>query len=360
MLPRWRKHQSLFYRLHPEYLPAESIELKYTLGLGGITVWAGLVAVFTGVLLTFYYSPTPETAYDSVTLIQDLVYYGSLVRAMHYWSAQLMLVAATLHMFRVLFTGAFAPPRRVNWVVGVMLLALILLWSFSGYILRWDVDTVWALGVGMNLVRATPLLGPWLYRLLAGSEHPPAGAALLRFYDWHIIGLTLVTLFGVVYHLFRLRVDGGISRARQRYHRVEDLPYPPSQVRQKGRRVMVHKNWLFWREGVAALVTLSGLLLLSALAPAPLGLPPQASAEVLKIEAPWFFRWVQWLLRYLPPVWAGVLLPAGLLLGLMALPWLVAKPRTGHWFHPAQRGVALLVSLLALALLILILWETWL
>ena len=208
----WQKRQSIFYALHPAQLPAESVRLTYTFGLGGISVLAVVIEIVTGVLLTFYYTPVVERAYASVTLIEDVVGFGSLIRALHYWSAQLLVVAVTLHLGRVVFTGAFGRPRRVNWLVGIALLVLVLLWSFSGYTLRWDESALWALLVGTNLIKEIPMVGAGAYLLLTGDVQLGA-PALLRFYNWHVLGFTFLAFFGIVYHLFRLRVDGG-SRDR--------------------------------------------------------------------------------------------------------------------------------------------------
>lgn len=330
----WHKHQSIFYAIHPPHLPAESVRLTYTFGLGGISVLATVVAIVTGVLLTFYYTPAVDAAYGSVTLIEDVVAYGSLVRALHYWSAQLLVVAVTLHLLRIVFTGAFGRPRRTNWLVGIALLVLVLLWSFSGYTLRWDESALWALLVGTNLVKQLPVWGEGAYLLLVGDTQlgPPA---LLRFYNWHVIGLTLVVAFAIFYHLFRLRVDGGISRP----------PLPPGQT-----RTYVAKDVLFAKEIVAALLILAALLGIAALLPAPLSAPAQLDQPPAAAQAPWFFLWVQELLRWLPPFWAGIAIPLALLLLLAFIPWLFHPQRVGVWFDSRRWPLHLLVLALVAAL----------
>ncbi|MFN8442045.1 MAG: cytochrome b N-terminal domain-containing protein [Caldilineaceae bacterium] len=285
----WHKHQSMLYALHPDQVPAESVRLTYTFGLGGISVLATLIAVVTGVLLTFYYTPTVDQAYPSVTLLQDVVAFGSLIRARHYWSAQLLVVTVTLHLVRIVFTGAFGRPRRVNWLIGLGLLVLVLFWSFSGYALRWDESALWALLVGTNLIKEIPRWGTSLYLLLMGDEQV-GPAALLRSYGWHVIGLTLTVVFGIIYHLFRLRKDGSISR-------------PPTVDGEA--RHFVSKDLLFFKEIVTGLLVFAALILLSSLLPAPLGGPAQLDQPPTVAQAPWFFLWVQELLRWLPALWAG-------------------------------------------------------
>ncbi|HIC90066.1 MAG TPA: cytochrome bc complex cytochrome b subunit [Anaerolineae bacterium] len=337
----WHKHKSILYALHPNRLPAEGIRLTYTFGLGGIAVLTTLITILTGLLLTFYYQPTPEHAYASVVLLEDVVVWGSVVRALHYWAAQLMVVTATLHMARVLFTGAYARPRRFNWLVGWALLILTLLWDFSGYVLRWDNHTHWALLVGTNLIKLIPGFGHGLYRMLVGDEVIGA-PALLRFYTWHVIGLTLVVVFGIVYHLFRLRVDGGISR-------------PPRRPGQP--RVMVGKELLFQKEIVAALLITGGLILAASLFPAPLGNASDLGSPPAEAKAPWIFLWIQRLLRWLPAPWAGMGIPLLVAVSLALLPWLVPRVRPGTWFDRRQRLVQSIFGLGALLITLLTLWE---
>lgn len=333
--PRWRKRQSLLYALHAERTPAESIRLTYSFGLGFVAVLATLVAVGTGVLLSFYYEPTEDGAHASVTLIEDVAAYGSLVRGLHYWSAQVLVVAAALHLARIVLTGAFGRPRRTNWLIGLALFVLMLLWSFSGYALRWDEDALWALLVGTNLFREIPVYGEWLYRLLVGDAQIGA-AALLRFYTWHVIGLTLVAGFGIFYHLFRLRRDGGLSRP----------PLRPGQHRQ-----FVSPETLLYREAIATALMLAALLIISVLWPAPLGSPAQLDQPPAAAQAPWFFLWVQELLRWLPAFWAGIGVPLGLLLLLALIPWLSRTGRVGVWFAPGRAPATTILFVTGAALL---------
>ncbi len=336
----WQKHQSILFAIHPREIPAASVSFTYTLGLGGITVLAGIVAIVTGILLTFYYVPTPQHAYPSVVFIEDVVSWGSFVRALHYWSAQLMVGSATFHMLRVLFTGAFGRPRRFNWLLGLALLVLTLLWDFSGYVLRWDEAAHWALLVGTNLVRLIPALGESLYLMLVGDLAVGA-AALLRFYGWHVVGLTAIVTFGVAYHIFRIHVDGGIS-------------HPPRQ-----RRPLVPREVLLYKEAVAALIVLAALTVLSALWPAPLGAGADLNHPPARAEAPWIFLWVQYLLRWLPPFWAGIGIPLGVLTFLALIPWLYPHARAGRWFPREQRGLQWLVAAIGMVIVVLSLLERW-
>lgn len=313
----WRKEKSLFYALHPEKIPASGARFTFTFGLGGVTILATLITVITGLLLTLYYDPTPHGAHASIVLIQDVAFFGSIVRGLHYWGAQLMVIAATLHLARIVFTGAYRPPRELNWLIGLGLLVVTLLWDFTGYVLRWDDAGYWALTVGTNLIREIPLVGATLFRALVGDVEIGANA-LLRFYGWHVIGLTLIAAFGIVYHLWRLKRDGGISR--------------PVQTDGKA-ATLINKDELFFREFITAAFVTAALILLAALVPVALGADANGAPVMNKVRAPWIFLWVQSLLRTLPALWAGILIP---LLVLLALVWLPFLDRRGGgralWF----------------------------
>ena len=159
--------------------------------------------------------PYTDEAAKSIQTLTYLVPFGGLIRNLHYWSSQFLLVISAVHLVRVVFTGAYAPPRRFNYLLGMALFVIAILLDFTGYVLRWDTGIQWALVVGTNLVRSIPWIGEGLYLALVGG--PQLGqAALTRFYAWHIFGLTLLagTLTG--WHIFRVRQGWRNSRATPR------------------------------------------------------------------------------------------------------------------------------------------------
>ncbi len=127
--------------------------------MGGITFYLFIVLTFTGVLLMFYYHPTKVQAFRDILYLENDVPFGKLLRNMHRWAAHLMIIAVWLHMFRVFLTGSYKRPREFNWCVGVLLMVLTLLLSFTGYLLPDDQLGFWAVTVGTNMARATPGLG---------------------------------------------------------------------------------------------------------------------------------------------------------------------------------------------------------
>ncbi|MFQ5434761.1 MAG: cytochrome b N-terminal domain-containing protein [Anaerolineae bacterium] len=144
---------NFFEHLHPPTIPAREARFTYTFGLGGMSLFLFLSLIVTGVLLMFVYVPTAVSAADSIRTITYVAPFGWLLRNLHYWAAVLLLLTSAFHLLRVVFSGSYKPPRRFNWLLGLALLLLSLLLSFSGYVLRWDVDTFGALTVGTNIVR---------------------------------------------------------------------------------------------------------------------------------------------------------------------------------------------------------------
>ncbi|MCH7733238.1 MAG: cytochrome b N-terminal domain-containing protein [Candidatus Marinimicrobia bacterium] len=234
-IPRTRRQRmmsvlnSVFLHLHPVRLPRHAVKVKFTWCMGGLTFFLFLVLTITGILLMFYYRPTVEYAYTDMIDLGEQVPLG-IMREIHRWGAHAMVITVWLHMFRVFMTGSYKPPREFNWVVGVILLTLTLLLSFTGYLLPWDQLAIWAVTVGSNMARATPFLGhegPGAALLALGDinfvnigsdvKFALLGgrfvgeAALLRFYVLHCIGLPFIVMILMAIHFWRIRKDGGIS-----------------------------------------------------------------------------------------------------------------------------------------------------
>jgi quinol-cytochrome oxidoreductase complex cytochrome b subunit len=197
--------------------------------MGGLTFFLFLVETITGVLLMFYYRPTYEHAFNDILALRDVTTLGVL-REMHRWGAHAMVISVWLHMYRVFLTGSYKPPREFNWVIGVILLVLTLLLSFTGYLLPWDQLAIWAITVGSNMARATPFLGhegpgnkllqlggvPLIhsgsdarFALIAGQSI--GEWTLNRFYILHCVAIPLAVGVLIAVHFWRVRKDGGIS-----------------------------------------------------------------------------------------------------------------------------------------------------
>jgi len=201
---------NIFFHLHPVRVNKKSIKAAYSFGLGVITLIMYILLALTGIMLMFYYVPSTETAYFDIITLQTKVPFGQLLRNMHRWGAHMMVLAAVLHMVRVFYTGAYKAPREFNWVIGVFLLILTLVGSFTGYLLPWDQLAFWAITVGTSVAAYEPLMGKTIQKLLLGG--PEVGqAALTRFYGLHIMVVPAVLFLLISLHIWRVRKDGGLA-----------------------------------------------------------------------------------------------------------------------------------------------------
>ncbi|MBN9392670.1 MAG: cytochrome b N-terminal domain-containing protein [Chloroflexi bacterium] len=198
---------NVFLHLHPTTIRRASLKVTYTFCLGGLSFFFFLVLTVSGVLLMFYYVPSVTQAYQDIKDLQTVVFAGQFLRNMHRWGAHAMVIVVFLHMCRVFYTRAYRPPREFNWVVGVLLLVLTFLLSFSGYLLPWDQLSFWAVTVGTNIAKATPFVGPEAQFLLIGG-YEIGQNALIRFYTLHVIALPLAAAVLIAVHFWRVRKDG--------------------------------------------------------------------------------------------------------------------------------------------------------
>ncbi len=205
---------SLILHIHPVKVRARAIRFSYSLYLGGLAFGLFLALIATGVLLMLYYHPSVPQAYRDMKDLQFVVSSGTFLRNMHRWAAHGMVAIVILHMLRVFYAGAYRPPREFNWVVGVVLLLLTLLLSYTGYLLPWDQLAFWGVSVGTNIAQATPFIGPKLRFLLLGG-HVVGENALLRFYVLHCVFLPLALTFLIGIHFWRIRKDGGLAVDKQ-------------------------------------------------------------------------------------------------------------------------------------------------
>jgi quinol-cytochrome oxidoreductase complex cytochrome b subunit len=205
---------NVLYHLHPVKVKRHGLKLTYTYCLGGLSFFLFIHLTITGIFLMFFYRPTAgpgmEIAYLDMQNLRQAVAFGDLVRGMHRWGAHLMVLAVFLHMARVFYHGAYKPPREFNWVVGIILLLLTLLLSFTGYLLPWDQLAMWAIAVGHGIGGFTPVLGQQVqFLMFGGVEVGPD--TLIRFYVLHVLALPFILTIFLAVHFWRIRKDGGIS-----------------------------------------------------------------------------------------------------------------------------------------------------
>ena len=364
---------NFFFHIHSAKVRERSLKWKTTFGLGLLTMNLFLVLCVTGILLMFYYVPSPEEAYKRMLDLQGAVFFGRFLRNVHRWAAEAMVLVVILHMVRVFLTGSHKRPREFNWVIGVVLLLMTLFMSFTGYLLPWDQLAFWAVTVGTAIARYAPLVGDQLrYVLLGGNE---VGAeALLRFYVLHVAVLPVAMLVLIGWHFWRVRKDGGLARpatpepggrtpvspaelpAFERFPATPAKTYGlmavvPLRTPQTGGDV--EKQVPSWPSALARelLLFVGTLLLLSVAAllwDAPLEGVADPSHPPNPAKAPWYFLGLQEMVSY-DAFWGGIGIP-GLLVGLAILaPYLERRSGgEGVWFHPKRSAVNwLFLSVLA-------------
>jgi len=183
----------------------KGLNLRFCFGV--ITFFLFLMLAATGYFMTIYYVPSPEQAYDAVDYITYDVSLGQIVRGVHFWSANLMMVTICLHMIRVYIYGAYKKPREINWMTGVLLLSLTMAFGFTGYLLPWDQKAYWATKVGTSIMGTVPFLGEYALKITRGGELLGA-LTLVRFYSLHVIFLPIATGGLLLGHFFMIRKQG--------------------------------------------------------------------------------------------------------------------------------------------------------
>jgi len=181
--------------------------LNLSFCFGGITFFLFLMLAATGYFMTIYYVPTPDHAYGAVNYITNEVSMGRIVRSVHYWSANLMIVTIFFHMIRVFIYGSYKKPRELNWISGVLLLSIVLAFGFTGYLLPWDQKAYWATEVGTSMMGTVPLVGKSFLKIVRGGEEISA-LTLIRFYALHVIFLPILAVCLLIGHFFMIRRQG--------------------------------------------------------------------------------------------------------------------------------------------------------
>ncbi|MBM4457091.1 MAG: cytochrome b6 [Chloroflexi bacterium] len=192
--------------------PVPRTNWLYTLGSASMIL--GALQGITGMLLTIYYIPSPDHAYDSIQYIMTEVTFGWLIRGIHHWGATLLVIVVFLHMLRTYFLGAYKFPRELTWLTGAVLLLGVLVMGFSGYLLPWNQKAYWASSVGTAVIGAPPVIGPLLLRIVRGGGEIGA-VTLARFYGLHIWWAPAALVALVFVHLY-LIIRIGITAPPQR------------------------------------------------------------------------------------------------------------------------------------------------
>ena len=367
---------NVFLHLHAVRTHRWSLRWRTTWGLGIMAMAAFLITLVTGVLLMFYYKPYPEAAYLSIKDIHFVVPTGRVIRNIHRWAANLMVVAVLLHMARAFYTAAYRSPREFNWLIGMALLVTTLGLSFTGYLLPWDQLAYWAITIGANIAQSprevtdalgiTQVFDPGgLQKLLLLGSDTVGEEALIRFYLLHVMVLPLVLAALAAVHFWRIRKDGGISRPEDADRRLGPPPgdtYPvfteqPAKTYHlacvvRGRTPAVGSGpeqtvpsmpHLMYAEAGVFMLTVFICLALSLLADAPLKELANPAVPENPAKAPWYFLGLQELVSF-SAFMGGIGIPSIVMLGLGLIPYLDREESgTGEWFGgPGGRRLVLL------------------
>jgi quinol-cytochrome oxidoreductase complex cytochrome b subunit len=315
---------NLLLHLHPRVVNQESLKLNRTFGLGGMALLLFFILVVTGALLLFVYEPNADRAYASVTALDDDVPFGGFLRAVHHWAGNGFLIVSLLHLLRVFYTGAFLPPRRFNWNLGLVLLGIVMAGNFTGYLLPWDQLSYWAVTIGTGMLQYIPLIGDGLMQLVRGGSEVGA-KTLSLFFVIHIALLPIILFLLMSFHFWKVRKAGGVMVPDSKGARPVTVPVQPN---------------LTLREGVAALVLIAILLVVSAIFQAPLQEQANAGLSPNPAKAPWYFMGIQEMLIHLHPTFAVLVLPLLAIAFLIGFPYLrYDRPHSGIWFHSSQGRV---------------------
>lgn len=311
-------------------------DINWLFTLGSLSFLLFVVQGATGIVLAFYYVPSPDHAYQSMEYIIQEVTLGSVVQGIHHWSASAMVIVVMLHLIRTFFYGAYLAPRELTWIIGVFLLVLTLAFGFTGYLLPWDQKSYWATVVGTSVPKDIPIIGPFIVRLLRGGEEVSA-LTLSRFYSVHmlILPLFMALLIGVHIYMIRLHDMAG--------HWREDHPG-------KARKRPFFPHSLF-KDAVVFTVVFALIILLAIFVPLELEKIAGTLDPTYQPRPEWYFMWLFQLLKYFEGKFEAVgtlVIPIIGFLLLIFLPFLGRNKSPS----PADRPLASALGVMAIMALV--------
>ena len=316
--------KTFLFHLRPKTVRASTLRFTFTFGLGGSSAVLVFFLLASGVMLKFIYSPVPDRAYDSIVELQTSILFGQFVRNIHHWSAHLLVIAISAHLLRVFFTGAYKMQRKVNWLVGLTIFAVVLLSNFTGYLLPWDQLAYWAVTICASMLTYFPGIGGWLHHMIIGGKEL-GPQTLSNFFAFHTALFPALLVMLLPFHFWRIRKAGGLAAA------PEEKANPA--VKEDRIEVIPH---LLVREMAVAMVVLAVVMSMAALWDAPLEAKANPGLSPNPTKAPWYFAGLQELLLHLPPRLAVTMIPlmAVILALLPFLPDRINAP--GSWFGSAR------------------------
>lgn len=328
--------------LHPPRINSQAIKYTRTFGLGGIAALLFVLLFITGLLLRFSYIPSEKDAYNSIIHLQEDVLFGQLLRNMHYWCGMLLVVVSFLHVIRVFYSQSIFNERRKNWLYGLLIMFLVIMSNFTGYLLPWDQLAYWAVTIMTNMLSYIPVIGDALASLVRGGAEVNEGT-LLRFYHFHTGLLPLLMVFVMSIHFWLVRKAKGVT------------------VADSSKKEMVSTNpQLVYKEVVVALSLILLLIIFSMLMDAPLLGKANPLESPNPSKAPWYFMGFQELLLHMHPGFGIFIVPVLVTAFLIYIPYFKGlNVNVGVWFNSViGKKVTLWSALYALVFTLLMIVGT--
>lgn len=347
--PRLKPHSETFLlHIKPTYYHESVTRFTHTFRLGLLSTYLFFVETITGIFLMIWYAPTPERAYTDMIRLLSNVPFGQFMRDIHRLGAEMMVAIVTLHMVRTYLTGSYKAPRQFTWFTGVILLVITLFLSFSGYLLPWDQLAFWAVTIGTSMAEAVPppIVGETINLLARGA--PDIGAnGLMRFYLLHVFFLPLLLFLFFFVHYYKV-VHFGISLPAQE----EEVGQDTANKVPADRRVYFLPDVMIDEATFLIGFTTLMVVITAFFFQAPLESIANPQSTPLHTVAPWYFYWLQGLLKIADKMIAGVILPGVLLVLLIGIPYLDPNPsRRGK-----DRRVAIISGVVAGIVMIILSW----
>jgi quinol-cytochrome oxidoreductase complex cytochrome b subunit len=323
--PRLTPHADAFWmHMRPSYYHQAVTGIYPTFRLGFLSTFTFVIEIITGMFLMIFYTPSPTAAYQNMINIMTNVPLGQFMRDMHRLGAEAMVIVVALHTIRTFATGSYKKPRQFTWFTGMVLLVLTLFLSFTGYLLPWDQLAFWAVTIGTSMAEAAPpeIIGTNVNLLLRGAPDIGAGG-LLRFYLLHVFLLPMLTVIFLGVHYYKVVLHG------------HSLPPRLEEIGQDtAKRVPMDKRVYFIPDVATTEVMWVGMTILVMVVMviwffhAPLETHANPNVTPLHTTAPWYFYWLQGLLKLGDKILFGLVLPTVLMIAFFVYPYLdVAKSR---------------------------------
>lgn len=328
--------KEIWYDLMYEEIPGGA-RWAYIFGSGLIFVFSQ--QLITGILLLLYYAPTIDHAHASVEYIQKQVLLGNFIRGLHFYGSSAMVILVFVHLLQVFFWGAYKKKRELLWMVGVLLLLLVLGFSFTGYLLPWDQKAYFGTKVGVSIMSSMPVIGSWLERVVLGGE-TLSTLTLSRFFVVHVLILPLSIMGFIAVHLYLFRVKGAAGPYKEESVTFTEYFYPRQ----------------FFRDCAFALVLFVLIAALSHFIPAPLE-PKADPSDANYIARPeWYFLPLFQLLKYFSGklvIVGTVIIPGLIFTALFLVPFLDRSPQRNPFKRPIATSIISCAMLAIIALMLL-------